>query len=81
MQGREGERTRRTSKCSKGQVPPILVILELHLLLTQSDQRARVLTWRISPPAHRGEVVCCNRKVGVGKPGFLVGNWAGRGKP
>lgn len=48
---------------------------------TVSSESQRVLTWRISPPAHKGEVVCCSRRVGVGKLGFLAGNWAGRGKP
>lgn len=48
---------------------------------TVRSERHRVLTWRISPPAHRGEAACCSRKVGAGKPGFPVGSWAGRGKP
>lgn len=48
---------------------------------TVRSESQRVLTWRISPPAHKGEVVCCSRRVGVGKLGFLAGNWAGRGKP
>lgn len=48
---------------------------------TVRSESQRVLMWRISPPARMEEVVCCSRKVGVGKPGFLVGNWAGRGKP
>lgn len=37
--------------------------------------------WRISPPAHTEEAVCCSRRVEEGKLGFLVGNWAGHGKP
>lgn len=61
----------------------------LHLgqfAMTPSSHRVRsesqrVFTWRISPPARRGEAACCSRKVGVGKRGFLAGNWAGRGKP